>query len=94
MTNKSSLAGGTKEENLEEIIDFSVKFLFMQLNSENYVPKHQVNALTLKDPSSVASLHILCQQTEGQILPVGKGLSYITEVLVYSVCSFIMEINN
>lgn len=57
----------------------------MQLNSENYVPKHQVNALTLKDPSSVASLHILCQQTEGQILPVGKGLSYITEVLVYLV---------
>lgn len=85
MTNKSSHAGGTKEENLEEIIDFSVKFLFMQLNSENYVPKHQVNALTLKDPSSVASLHILCQQTEGQILPVGKGLSYITEVLVYLV---------
>lgn len=57
----------------------------MQLNSENYVPKHQVNALTLKDPSSVSSLHILCQQTEGQILPVGKGLSYITEVLVYLV---------
>lgn len=57
----------------------------MQLNSENYVPKHQVNALTLKYPSSVASLHILCQQTEGQILPVGKGLSYITEVLVYLV---------
>lgn len=44
---KSSHAEGTKEENLEEIIDFTVKSLFKHFNSENYLPKYLVNVFTL-----------------------------------------------
>lgn len=47
--NKSSHAEGTKEENLEEITDFSANSLFVHFNSENYTPNHQVNALTLME---------------------------------------------
>lgn len=49
LTNKSSNGEGAKEEDSEEIIDFSVKSLFMHFNAENYISKHEINALTLME---------------------------------------------
>lgn len=37
---KAKNAEGTKKKNSEEIIDFSVKSLFMHFNAENYISKH------------------------------------------------------